>query len=112
MVPKVVLGSRVGIQATFAKADISGELILASSVTPPDLDKGPTGSTLHNINSLQNSCNIDGRVRIVTHHLPFAPLIRFSFFLVANTTLPEPDTTVRAGSNDEIRSIAGRVDGS
>ena len=49
------LGRRVGTQATLAKAESSGELILASSTIPPDLDSGPTGSTLHRISSLQNS---------------------------------------------------------
>lgn len=48
------LGSRVGIQATLEKEDISGEFIRASSDTPPDFDKGPTASTLHKISSLQN----------------------------------------------------------
>ena len=55
--PNVELGSKVGIQATSLKAEISCELILASSVIPPDLESGPTGSTLHKINSLQNACN-------------------------------------------------------
>ena len=54
--PNVELGSKVGIQATSLKAEISWELILASSVIPPDLERGPTGSTLHKINSLQNAC--------------------------------------------------------
>ena len=54
--PNVELGSKVGIQATSLKAEISCELILASSVIPPDLERGPTGSTLHKINSLQNAC--------------------------------------------------------
>lgn len=48
------LGSKVGIHATFEKAEISGELILANSATPPAFDKGPTASTLHNMSSLQN----------------------------------------------------------
>ena len=52
--PSVELGSKVGIQATFANADVSGELMRASSVTPPDLESGPTGSTRHNISSEQN----------------------------------------------------------
>lgn len=51
--PRVVLGRRVGIQATLENADISGELILASSETPPDFESGPTASTLHKISSLQ-----------------------------------------------------------
>lgn len=50
---KKYLGNKVGIQATFENADILGELIRASSDTPPDLDRGPTASTLHNISSLQ-----------------------------------------------------------
>lgn len=52
--PRVAEGRRVGIQATFANAAISGELIRANSVMPPDWDKGPTGSTLHKISSEQN----------------------------------------------------------
>lgn len=48
------LGSKVGIHATLEKADICGELIRASSDTPPDLDRGPTASTRHRISSLQN----------------------------------------------------------
>lgn len=51
--PRVVLGKRVGSQATLAKAAVSNELILANSVTPPDIDNGPTGSTFHKINSEQ-----------------------------------------------------------
>jgi hypothetical protein len=46
------LGSNVGIHATFEKADISREFILANSSTPPDFDSGPTASTRHRINSL------------------------------------------------------------
>lgn len=53
----VYLGSRVGIQATLEKADICGELILASSETPPDFESGPTASTRHRINSLQKPYN-------------------------------------------------------
>ena len=53
--PNVELGSKVGIQATSLKAEISWELILASSVIPPDFERGPTGSTLHRISSLQNA---------------------------------------------------------
>ena len=52
--PNVVLGKSVGIHATLANADVSSELILASSVTPPERDSGPTGSTFHKINSEQN----------------------------------------------------------
>lgn len=50
--PKQLLGMSVGNQATLAKADACRELIRASSETPPDKDRGPTGSTLHNISSL------------------------------------------------------------
>jgi len=39
---KTCLGSRVGTQAMLVKALMSGELILASSIRPPDLDSGPT----------------------------------------------------------------------
>ena len=52
--PEVALGKSVGIHATLAKAEVSRELIRASSVTPPDFDRGPTGSTFHKINSEQN----------------------------------------------------------
>jgi len=48
------LGSNVGSQATFVNADAAGELMRASSVSPPDLDSGPTGDTRHKISSLQN----------------------------------------------------------
>jgi hypothetical protein len=48
------LGSNVGIQATFEKADICGEFIRANSQTPPDFERGPTASTRHRISSLQN----------------------------------------------------------
>ena len=51
--PKVELGSSVGNHATLENADASGELIRASSDIPPDLDKGPIGSTLQRISSLQ-----------------------------------------------------------
>ena len=47
------LGSSVGTQATFVNAVRFGESIFASSTIPPDIDNGPTGSTLHRINSLQ-----------------------------------------------------------
>lgn len=50
------LGSNVGIHATFEKADISREFILANSSTPPDFDSGPTASTRQRINSLQKPC--------------------------------------------------------
>jgi hypothetical protein len=50
---KFYLGNKVGIHATLEKADISGELIRASSDTPPDFDRGPTASTRHSISSLQ-----------------------------------------------------------
>lgn len=36
-----------------AKAAVARELILANSVTPPDLESGPTGSTFQRISSLQ-----------------------------------------------------------
>ena len=54
-VPRVELGRSVGSQATSVKADISLELIRASSVMPPDFERGPTGSTLHKISSLQKA---------------------------------------------------------
>jgi hypothetical protein len=43
--PSVVLRRSDGIQATLLNAEISGEFILASSLTPPDCDNGPTAST-------------------------------------------------------------------
>lgn len=56
------LGNNVGIHAILAKAAVSSELILANSVTPPDLERGPTGSTFHKISSLQKpDCNPIGR---------------------------------------------------
>lgn len=56
------LGSRVGIHAMLAKAAVAKELILANSVTPPDLESGPTGSTFQRISSLQKpDCNPIGR---------------------------------------------------
>lgn len=54
----------MGIQATLEKADICGEFILASSETPPDLESGPTASTLHRINSLQKPYNTQQQCQI------------------------------------------------
>jgi len=48
------LGSNVGSHATLVKAETDGELMRASSVSPPDLDSGPTADTRHRISSLQN----------------------------------------------------------
>lgn len=48
-----MLGNNVGIQATLLKAEISGELIRASSETPPLFESGPTASTRQRISSLQ-----------------------------------------------------------
>ena len=47
-------GSNVGSHATLVNAERAGELMRASSVSPPDLDSGPTGDTRHRISSLQN----------------------------------------------------------
>lgn len=52
------LGNKVGIHATFENAEICKELIRASSDTPPDFERGPTGSTLHKMSSLQNPYRI------------------------------------------------------
>lgn len=49
----IYLGNNVGIQATLANAAVAKELILANSVTPPDFERGPTGSTFQRISSLQ-----------------------------------------------------------
>lgn len=55
---KSYLGNKVGIQAALENAETCGELIRASSMTPPDLLKGPTASTRHKINSLHQSLNV------------------------------------------------------
>ena len=60
------LGSNVGIQETSVKAAISLELILASSVMPPDRDSGPTESTRQRMSSLQKTSSL----HLSTH--PFA----------------------------------------
>lgn len=39
------LGKRVGTQAMLVNAVVDGELILASSISPPDLERGPTELT-------------------------------------------------------------------
>ena len=48
-------GNNVGSQDTLVKADTWGQFILANSVTPPDFDNHPTGSTFQRISSLQKS---------------------------------------------------------
>ena len=45
------LGKMAGIHAKFENALRSELLILASSLTPPDLQSGPTGFTFHRISS-------------------------------------------------------------
>ncbi len=60
------LGNKVGIQATLENAEICNELILANSDTPPDFERGPTGSTRHKISSLQNPWKTK-RVRIISN---------------------------------------------
>ena len=49
------LGNKVGSQATLEKAETLGELMRASSVTPPDFESGPMVSTLHKMSSLQKA---------------------------------------------------------
>ena len=43
-----------GSHVVCVNASVRGEVSLVSSVTPPDFDNGPTGSTFHSISSLRH----------------------------------------------------------